>query len=277
MTTRTEDVHGGYLRVPRTRGAATGLALVALGAWGILVPLLGPIFDFGYSPDSTWHFTVGRFWFELLPGIATVVGGLLLLGTANRAVAVFGGYLAAVGGAWYVVGTLFVPHLDLGSVGQPLGSSTRQTLETLVMFTGLGALILFLAGQGLGRFTVRSVRDLEAVRKHTSPDRQDDDHGHDHRDHDHRDHGHDEPDQHDLQDQQGRDRRDGGRTVTAPDGVRSTDDRVPTTAAQRTVGVTRPDTLATPVRTPGPTGAGAGATGTAGTGTGATSTDSDRA
>jgi hypothetical protein len=34
----------GILRVPRSRGVLSGLLLVLLGAWGALVPFVGPDF-----------------------------------------------------------------------------------------------------------------------------------------------------------------------------------------------------------------------------------------
>src|SRR5687768_16169132 len=94
----------GRLSVPRSRGALSGLLLVLAGLWGGLVPFLGPYFDFAYTPDEPWTVTANRFWLHVLPALATVVGGLILLASANRAVAMFGGWLAALGGAWFVVG-----------------------------------------------------------------------------------------------------------------------------------------------------------------------------
>ena len=70
------------LRVPRSRGALSGVLLVLLGAWGALVPLVGPSFHYAYSPDRTWAYTSGRFWVEILPGVAVVIGGLILLASS---------------------------------------------------------------------------------------------------------------------------------------------------------------------------------------------------
>ena len=44
----------GILRVPRTRGVLSGLLLVLLGAWGALVPFVGPYFHYAYTPDTAW-------------------------------------------------------------------------------------------------------------------------------------------------------------------------------------------------------------------------------
>ena len=36
----------GTLHMPRSRGAVSGLLLLILGAWGALVPFIGPYFHF---------------------------------------------------------------------------------------------------------------------------------------------------------------------------------------------------------------------------------------
>ncbi|CAM3304633.1 hypothetical protein H7J50_21605 [Mycobacterium intermedium] len=148
--------------MPRSRGAVTGLLLVILGAWGALIPFVGPNFDFAYTPGQSW--TAARGWLEVLPGVATVVGGLLLIASRNRASAMLGGWLAALGGAWFVVGTTVAPLLQLGSVGDPVAVTDRKraALE-LAYFTGLGTLIAFLAGAALARTAARLARDVEPV------------------------------------------------------------------------------------------------------------------
>jgi hypothetical protein len=153
------------VRVPRSRGALTGILLILIGAAGALVPFVGPYFHFSYSPDTTWHWTTGRLWLEVVPGAATFLGGLMLLSTANRAVAVLGGWLATAAGAWFVVGPV-VATLSTAAwsdPGTPVGSHTRQVVEQLSFFYGLGAVILILAAHASGRLAVRSIRDVRAA------------------------------------------------------------------------------------------------------------------
>ena len=78
------------LRVRRTRGALSGVLLVLLGLWGALIPFIGPYFHYAYTPDQAWHYTSGRLWLELLPGLAVVLGGVIVLGSRHRLVAVLG-------------------------------------------------------------------------------------------------------------------------------------------------------------------------------------------
>src|SRR5512135_877280 len=102
MKTPAEPFEGviemaGMLRVPRTRGALSGVLLILLGLWGGLVAFVGPYFHFAYAPDRPWVYTADRFWLHIVPAIATVLGGIIVLVSANRAFAVFGAWLAAIG------------------------------------------------------------------------------------------------------------------------------------------------------------------------------------
>jgi hypothetical protein len=149
------------MRVPRSRGAVSGFLLILLGAWGALVPFFGPYLDYSYGTDQTWHWTTARLWLEVLPGAAAALGGLLLLVSAHRIAASLGGWLAALGGAWFIVGLTLAPLLHLGSVGQPLSTSDRgRAAAQLGYFYGVGVLILFLAAFALGRMAVVGVRDV---------------------------------------------------------------------------------------------------------------------
>jgi hypothetical protein len=153
----------GYdgLQMPRTRGAVTGLLLVLLGAWGALIPFVGPYIDWAYTPDKEWAWTAARGWLEVFPGVTTVVGGLLLLGSGNRATAMFGGWLAAFAGAWFVVGGTFASVLRIGDIGHPVAATElKRALLEITYFSGLGALIVFLSGAALARLSVRLARDV---------------------------------------------------------------------------------------------------------------------
>jgi len=155
-------------RIPRTRGAFSGVLLVLLGAWGGLVAFIGPYFHYAYTPDKAWVYTTGRLWLEILPGAATVLGGLLVLGSARRHTAMFGAFLAALGGAWFVVGNLVSTLWNNGTpqAGVPAGTGLhRLAAENLGFFTGLGVLIVFFAALALGRFAVVGVRETAMVER----------------------------------------------------------------------------------------------------------------
>jgi hypothetical protein len=159
----------GTMRVPRSRGAVSGVLLVLLGVWGALIPFVGPYFDYAYTPDNAWDYTTGRLVLEVLPGFGAALGGLLVLGSANRAAAAFGGWLAALSGAWFVLGVPVSAVWDGPAVGEPIGGTTQQFLEYVGFFGGIGVVIVFLAAFALGRFAVVGVREVEHAARTVAP------------------------------------------------------------------------------------------------------------
>jgi hypothetical protein len=151
----------GTLRVRRSRGALSGFLLVLLGIWGALVPFAGPYFHFAYTPDNAWHVTSGRLLLEVLPGACAFIGGIIVLASRLRPVAVFGAWLAALGGAWFAVGSVLIRLWSHGiSAGQPVGGRGLTIAEQISFFAGLGIVIVFVAALALGRLTVVAARDI---------------------------------------------------------------------------------------------------------------------
>ncbi|WP_116045161.1 PRC-barrel domain containing protein [Amycolatopsis palatopharyngis] len=160
--------HRSVLSMQRSRGAVSGTLLVPLGIWGALIPFIGPYFNVAFGTDQTWAFSGDRFWLSILPGIVVVLGGLLLAPSANRITGGLGAWLALAGGIWFVIGPAMSQLWGAGGagapIGQPLGGAGMRTLEQIVAFYGLGALITALAAFALGRLTVRSVKDMGPAR-----------------------------------------------------------------------------------------------------------------
>jgi hypothetical protein len=144
------------MRMARSRGAVSGLLIMMLGAWGALVPFIGPYFDYSFGANSTWHYTSDRLWLCILPGALAVLGGALLLVAATRARGIFAGMLSLLAGAWFVVGPAvsLTWESGVGPIGRPLFGSTRQMLELVGYFYGLGAAIVGLGAFSIGRFAV---------------------------------------------------------------------------------------------------------------------------
>jgi len=145
----------------RSRGALSGLGVLLLGAWGALIPFIGPYFDYAYTPNQTWTWTAARFWMQVLPGGVAFLAGLAMLVSAHRVVASAAAWLAVAAGAWYVIGPLVPPlwntrYLDIGT---PVGSRTDVSVEQIGMFYGLGAAIILLAALAAGRFSIVAARD----------------------------------------------------------------------------------------------------------------------
>jgi hypothetical protein len=145
------------MRVARSTGAVSGLLIVLLGIWGALVPFVGPYFDYSFGVNSTWHYSTDRLWLDILPGAVAVVGGLLVFSARTRTAGVVGGWLAVLAGAWFAVGpavSLTWEH-GIGPIGPPLYGTTRQALELVGYFYGLGAVIVALGAFAIGRFASR--------------------------------------------------------------------------------------------------------------------------
>jgi hypothetical protein len=159
----------GVGRIPRSRGGVSGVLLILIGAWGGLAPFVGPYFRFAYTPDKAWAYTSGRLWLSIVPGAAALLGGLLVVAASHRAVGCFGAFIAALGGAWFIVGGPVIalavkngsisPGVPLTGTLGSLSSVDRVFLEQFAFFTGIGVLLLFFAALALGRFSVVGVRD----------------------------------------------------------------------------------------------------------------------
>jgi hypothetical protein len=139
-----------------SRGRGAGVLLVLLGAWGALVPFVGPYFGYAYTPDKTWTYNTGRLWLSIVPGAAVLLGGLLVV-TSRRA-APLGAFLAALGGLWFVIGQQvtaievksIAPGTPVVASGAPFTPAMMKFLEGLGFFYGLGVLIVFFAALALG-------------------------------------------------------------------------------------------------------------------------------
>jgi hypothetical protein len=160
----------GYIvRISRKTGAMSGFMLVVLGAWGGLIPFIGPYFGYAFGSHATWFYTANRLWLCILPGAAVVTGGLILMRSGHRASGAIGAWLAMAGGAWFAAGPA-VSRLwehGAGPIGAPLFGHVRQTFELIGYFYGLGAVIIGLAAFALGRFVSRPALVAEPVAAET--------------------------------------------------------------------------------------------------------------
>lgn len=171
MTTSHEDgkpdLHGGRVHIPRSRGALSGILLIIFGAWAAIIPFIGPLFFYAYTPAKAWDWTAARGWLEVLPGAVALLAGVALVVSANRVTASFAAWLGIASGAWLVISRDVAVWLHLGSPGNPASSSPfLAALESLGLFSGIGAAIAIVAALALGRLSVRSVHDVRVAQKH---------------------------------------------------------------------------------------------------------------
>jgi hypothetical protein len=127
-----------------------GLIILIAGLWGGLVPFVGPYFHFALGPNHSWTWTSGRFYLSVLPAIAAVAGGLMLLASGPRFSGRIGALLALAGGVWFAIG----PDVSLlwhagGAQGVGHGHKVTRMLELLTYHTGLGVLIATFAAYAL--------------------------------------------------------------------------------------------------------------------------------
>jgi len=165
------QAEGLTMRISRSTGFISGLLLVALGVWGAAVPFIGPYFHYAFGTTSTWHYTTNRLLLDILPGALVAGGGALLITTGHRINGAVASWMAIIGGAWFAMGPAFsrIWEHGAGPIGAPLYGSTRQAVELVGYFYGLGALIVALAAFALGRFVTRPA--LVDAEPHTSPAR----------------------------------------------------------------------------------------------------------
>ena len=98
----------------------------------------------------------------------------MLLTAANRVTTSLGAWLGVAAGAWFVINTPLGTLFNLGSVGTPIATSKAgKAVQFLLLFDGLGAVIIFIAAAALGRLAVVSVRDVEAARRRENNARDD--------------------------------------------------------------------------------------------------------
>ena len=178
MTTATGTTSTRHIqtrRLPRTTGALSGLLVILLGIWGGLIPFVGPYFHYAFGSYKAWHYTSERLWLCIVPGAVAVIGGLLLLRSSRRSSGLLGGWLGIAAGAWFAIGPALslLWHSAGNPIGAPMGNHTRQAIEWLGYFSGLGVLIATLSAFAMGRYISRprvveeaAIAGDEAVAEH---------------------------------------------------------------------------------------------------------------
>ena len=143
--------------MPRTTGALSGTLIILLGLWGALIPFIGPSFHYAFGGFETWHYTSQRLWLCIVPGAVAVIGGLLLMRARTRVGGLTAGWVALAAGVWFAIGPSVSLrwHHTIYAIGAPAGGYTRQLLEWVGYFYGVGAAIIGLAAFAMGRYFSR--------------------------------------------------------------------------------------------------------------------------
>ncbi len=106
------------------------------------------------GPEPAWVLTTSRLVRHVIPGVAVILGGLMLFSRATRGLGVA---LAVVGGAWMTVAPVVLGRVS----GEP--PALIDVLRPLAYHYGTGLLITALAAFALGRLS--KARTAERVEK----------------------------------------------------------------------------------------------------------------
>jgi hypothetical protein len=138
-----------------------GLLAVLIGAWGGIVPYLGPTFGYHSTAAGGWYWDWQHSLLYLIPGAVTVLMGLWMWGLAARTrigAGRFGSLLAAIvllaAGAWFVLGPVVWAIFYSTAVFEP-ASATNNFLNQLGYNLGPGLIIAALGGMTLAHSATR--------------------------------------------------------------------------------------------------------------------------
>lgn len=134
-----------------------GVLLVAIAAWGGVVAFVGPSFDFTVgNAMRSWVWNQSHATLSFAPGLAGVVGGLLMVAALRPGMARLGALLALIAGTWFVIGPTLDPLWHRGGVDAAgtTGSTTMRVLEGIGYHYGTGIAIVLLSAFALGLLAI---------------------------------------------------------------------------------------------------------------------------
>lgn len=139
--------------VNRPRGLALiGLLTVLDGAWGAIVPFIGPLFGFRSHGQDAWQLSSLHGTLYLAPGAVAVLFGLIILARARsvtRGSVGFAGLVVAACGAWFVVGPALWPTFGTGPVFTPAATAMDNFIHQVGYNLGVGVILAILGGMAL--------------------------------------------------------------------------------------------------------------------------------
>ncbi|MGA8297286.1 MAG: hypothetical protein WB770_09615 [Acidimicrobiales bacterium] len=143
--------------MPRLSVEMAGALACAFGAWGGIVPFVGPIFGFSADGTPSWTWNLTHTILFLLPGAAAFVGGLAIVAGSRSVLGrhvglAIAGALVAIAGAWFIVGPLAWPVLKGVSVFSATGA--LRSLEYWIGYSlGPGGFLIALGSFAFARPT----------------------------------------------------------------------------------------------------------------------------
>lgn len=154
--------------VPAAGLGTLGFLTLLVGAWGGIVPFVGPTFGFSADGTMAWYWNMPHALLWLAPGAAAVLAGAVMLGTLPRALAGLGrmgafgaGLLAVLAGAWFVIGPeawpVLVHSAGVFTPAHPLRELAREVGYSFgpgVLLVAFGSMAMGMAGRTARRARV---------------------------------------------------------------------------------------------------------------------------
>jgi hypothetical protein len=143
--------------VRAARLGVVGVFMLLVAGWAVIIPFIGPAFGFSADGSGSWHWSLMHALLWFVPGVvACTVAGIIValspFAAMNRAApgVACAGAMAALCGAWFVVGFLSWPIMY--SVHPVfVGAAPLRELAFQVGYSlGPGSLLLVLGGVAMG-------------------------------------------------------------------------------------------------------------------------------
>ncbi|MGB9111910.1 MAG: hypothetical protein WCF24_04195 [Acidimicrobiales bacterium] len=158
ITSVQQETSSPMVVMPRLSVEMAGALAGAFGAWGGIVPFVGPIFGFSADGTPSWTWNLQHAVLFLAPGAAAFVGGLAIIVGSRWALGRYvglalAGALVAVAGAWFIVGPLAWPVLHNASVFTTSSSALRSLEYWIGYSLGPGGILIALGSFAFARPT----------------------------------------------------------------------------------------------------------------------------
>lgn len=157
-TSRSTSRAGGGRAAPSAPGGLLLIGFLALldGAWGGIVPYLGPTFGYSSNGVSSFSWTTQHSLLYLIPGAVAVFCAFCLF-TLTMSKSIFGlfgvgtfGLLLAACGAWFILGVVAWPILYSSPAVFTAATPTGTFVNLLGYNLGPGIILALLGGMALG-------------------------------------------------------------------------------------------------------------------------------
>lgn len=127
---------------------SAGVVAIVVSAWGGIVPYIGPLFDYSGDGSGSWEWNMAHSLLALVPGVAGVLLGSLVLAEARgvrvgrgRLSLAAAGVLLMVCGAWFAIGPLAWPVVSDGDAYFVAGTHLRILAYEVGYSIGTGLLL----------------------------------------------------------------------------------------------------------------------------------------